>query len=180
MAELNEKLPKINFEVEIDLSHGLLRKLLNATSDIIFLVGPVLSPNVETAPVGNVDLIWTASASLATKKRPSQPPPPLWLLHRHSPIHGLALSSIAEAGFADRTINSCNNVQTLIAIVLAEGGIGFIPKIMVRGHLDRGSLIEIRPDIRRSVTFQAAIRAEERDPLVRNIFRTATQIRIAA
>lgn len=178
LTDLNTELPKVNFEVEIDLSHGLLQKLLSATSDLIFLAGPVVSPNVETAPVGSVDLIWTASASLAGRMSLDEATTPLWLLHRHSPIHAIALASLAEAGLSKLTVNSCNNVRALIDILLAEGGIGFVPAIMVREHLDRGSLVEIRPDIRRSITFQAAIRAQETDPLVRGVFDRAKALRI--
>jgi DNA-binding transcriptional LysR family regulator len=180
LTDLNRELPKVNFEVEIDLSHGLLQKLLSATSDLIFLAGPVVSPNVETAPVGSVDLVWTASAALAAGSSIEDSSMPLWLLHRHSPIHDIALASLAEAGLSRLTVNSCNNVRALIDILLAEGGIGFVPEIMVREHLDRGSLVDIRPKIRRSIAFQAAIRAQETDPLVRGVFERARALRIMA
>jgi DNA-binding transcriptional LysR family regulator len=178
LTDLNRELPKINFEVEIDLSHGLLQKLLSATSDLIFLAGPVVSPNVETAPVGSVDLIWAASAALAARARFEEGATPLWLLHRHSPTHDIAMASLDEAGLAKLTVNSCNNVRALIDILLSEGGVGFVPEIMVRDHLERGSLVDIRPEIRRSIAFQAAIRAQETDPVVRGVLDRARALRI--
>ncbi len=178
LTDLNRELPKVNFEVEIDLSHGLLQKLLSATCDLIFLAGPVVSPNVETAPVGSVELIWAASASLGARGRFEDSATPLWLLHRHSPIHDIAMASLEEAGLSTLTVNSCNNVRALIGILLAEGGIGFVPAIMVQEHLDNGKLVDIRPEIRRSIAFQAAIRAQESDPLVRGVFERAQALRI--
>lgn len=178
LTNLNRELPKVNFEIEIDLSHGLLQKLLGTTSDLIFLAGPVASPNIETAPIGAVDLIWVASSSLPIAARFEESSTPLWLLHRHSPIHGIAIACLEEAGLANLAVNSCNNVRALVDIVLAEGGVGFVPEIMVRRHLERKSLVEIRPEIRRSIPFQAAIRAQETDPLVRRMFNLARELRI--
>lgn len=177
LTSLNQELPKINFEVEIDLSHGLLQKLLSATSDLIFLAGPVVTPNVETAPVGEVELIWAASPALAGGS-PIGESTTLWLLHRHSPIHAIAMACIDEAGLSMLTVNSCNNVRALIDILLADGGIGFVPEIMVRELLDSGRLVHLRPEIRRSIPFQAAIRAQESDPLIRSIFNRAGALRI--
>lgn len=173
LTELNKELPRVNFDIEIDLSHGLLQKLLSATSDLIFLAGPVVSPNVETAPIGSVDLIWAASPALSAASDFATGSNPLWLLHRHSPIHDIALASLDEAGLSSLTVNSCNNVRALIDILLAKGGIGFVPQSMVREYLDQGTLVEIRPEVRRSIAFQAAIRTQETDPLVRSVFERA-------
>lgn len=176
---LKADMPRVTFEVEIDLSHGLLQKLLGANCDLIFMAGPVASPNIETAPIGSVDLVWIASPSLDEAQGLDGPSPALWLLHRHSPIHGLSRASLEAAGHGDATINSCNNVRSLIDIVLAGGGISFVPEIMVRDHLRTGTLARLRPDLDRSILFQAAIRAQERDPLIRDIFGRAAALQIA-
>jgi DNA-binding transcriptional LysR family regulator len=178
LTELSKELPRVNFDIEIDLSHGLLQKLLNATSDLIFLAGPVVSPNVETAPIGSVELIWAASPPIAAAPDFTAGSTPLWLLHHHSPIHDIALASLSGAGLTSLTLNSCNNVRALIDILLAQGGIGFVPETMVREHLHRGTLVEIRPEMRRSIAFQAAIRTQETDPLVRSVFDRAKTMQI--
>jgi DNA-binding transcriptional LysR family regulator len=176
---LKADMPRVTFEMEIDLSHGLLQKLLAANSDLIFLAGPVASPNIETAPIGTVDMMWIASPTLGRDRGFDGPAPVLWLLHRHSPIHGVARASLEAAGHGNATINSCNNVRSLIDIVLAGGGISFVPEIMVRDDLRRGTLVRLRPELDRSILFQAAIRAQERDPLIRDIFERAAALQIA-
>ncbi|MES2496562.1 MAG: LysR family transcriptional regulator [Pseudomonadota bacterium] len=178
-ASLKADMPRVTFEVEIDLSHGLLQKLLGATCDLVFLAGPVASPNIETAPIGAVDLVWIGSPSLAHDRGLDSASPVLWLLHRHSPIHRVARTSLEEAGHGAATINSCNNVRSLIDIVLAGGGISFVPEIMARDHLQSGALVRLRPDLDRAIPFHAAIRAQERDPLVRDIFERAATLSMA-
>jgi len=177
-ASLKADMPRVTVEVEIDLSHGLLQKLLGANCDLVFLAGPVASPNIETAPIGAVDLIWIGSPSLAHDRGLDSASPVLWLLHRHSPIHGVARTSLEEAGHGAATINSCNNVRSLIDIVLAGGGISFVPEIMARDHLQSGALVRLRPELDRAIPFHAAIRAQERDPLVRDIFDRAGSLRM--
>lgn len=175
---LKADMPRVTLEMEIDLSHGLLQKLLSANCDLIFLAGPIVSPNIETVPIGAVDMMWIASPALGGQGFDG-PCPTLWLLHRHSPIHGVARASLEAAGHGDATINSCNNVRSLIDIVLSGGGISFVPEIMARPHLDRGTLVRLRPDLDRTIPFHAAIRAQERDPLVRDIFARAAALEIA-
>lgn len=175
---LKADMPRVTFEVEIDLSHGLLQKLLGANCDLIFLAGPIASPQIEIAPIGAVDLAWVASPALPTDQGFDGASPTLWLLHRHSPIHGVARASLEAAGLKDATINTGNNARLLIDIVLAGGGVSLLPEIMVRDHLQSGKLVRLRPDLDRSVTFFAAIRAQERDPLVRDIFERASALRI--
>jgi DNA-binding transcriptional LysR family regulator len=178
LTALGQDFPKVNFEVEIDLSHGLLQKLLGASADLVFLAGPVASANIEVAPIGEVDLVWVASPDIAARDRIEAGSAAIWLLHRHSPIHDIAMASLGEAKLDHLTINSCNNARALIDIVTAEGGVGFVPRVMVADPIESGALVPLRPRIKRSIPFYAAIRAQEQDPLVRDIFRRAGDLRI--
>ncbi|MBD3762375.1 LysR family transcriptional regulator [Sphingomonadaceae bacterium G21617-S1] len=178
LAELKIAMPRATIEVEIDLSQAMLRKLLGATHDLIFLAGPVSSPSIETRPIGDAEMIWVASPALGLDSGDYPADVPIWLIHSHSPIHALALASLGGNDPAGPVINLSNNVRTLIDIVLAGGGMSFVPEIMVRDQLDRGSLTELRFTPRRSIPFQIAIRAQERDPLIRDIFERATALRI--
>lgn len=178
LAELKQAFPRAMLEVEIDLSQSMLQKLLAASSDLILVAGPVASPGIETAPIGEVGLIWVASPATAARMEQGAAEPPIWLLHRRSPIYAIALSSVDEAGFTEAAVNSCNNVRTLIDIVAADGGISFVPEPMVQDHLADGTLVRLRPGLRKTIAFQVAIRSQERDPLVRTIFERACSLRI--
>lgn len=178
-AALKQAMPRISLDVEIDLTHGLLQKLLGATCDLIFLAGPTASPTIETAPIGEAPLIWVARAGASPLPDPADPQTPLWLLHRHSPIRAVAVDCLTQAGIAPVAINTCNNVRALIDVVASGGGVSFVPEQMARNRMVRGELVEIRPDLRRSIPFHAAIRAQERDPVVRDIFRRAGQVMIS-
>jgi DNA-binding transcriptional LysR family regulator len=178
LSALKTALPRARLEIEIDLSHSLLQKLLSANSDLIIVAGPVASPQVETAPIGSVDLIWIASPAVAKRIGSEIRSAPMWLLHSHSPIHGMAAAGLGEAAPTEAMINTCNNVRTLIDIVIGDGGVSFVPEIMVRADLARGALVPLYPELSRPILFHAAIRAQERDPLVRSIFKKVAALRL--
>jgi DNA-binding transcriptional LysR family regulator len=156
----------------------MLQKLLGAANDLIFVAGPVATPNVETAPVGSVDLVWVASPAVAGQAEAGPEALPIWLLHRHSPIHGLALSALEEAGVARPMIHICNNARMLIDLVAADAGLSLAPRPMVADKLVSGTLVQLWPELDRSIEFQVAIRRQERDPLVRALFDRAALLRI--
>lgn len=178
LAQLKADFPRAILEVEIDLSHSMLQKLLAASSDLILLAGPVTSPTIETQPIGEASLVWVASPATAARVARDEAGQPLWLLHRYSPIHAIAVSKLDPRVFPESAMNSCNNVQTMIDIILADGGIGFLPELMVQEHVARGSLVRLWPERSHAITFQAAIRSQERDPLVRAIYDRAKLLTI--
>lgn len=180
LADLKSAMPRATLEVEIDLSQAMLRKLLGATHDLIFLSGPVSTPNILTRRIGEAEMIWVASPALGLVPEARPAGVPIWLIHSHSPIHAVALASLDEGGLGGSVINLSNNVRLMVDVVLAGGGMAFVPEIMVRSHLERGSLVELRFVARRSLPFQVAIRAQERDPLIRDMFDRATLLRIDA
>lgn len=178
LAALKAELPRARLEIEIDLSQSLLQKLLGANSDLIIVAGPVASAQLETAPIGSVALIWIASPAVVAVIRDDLGAAPIWLLHRHSPIHGIALAGLGDRAPSEALINTSNNVRALIDIALDGGGISYVPEVMVREHLAQGALVPLRPDLNRSIMFHAAIRTQERDPLVRTIFQQIAALEI--
>lgn len=182
LAELKQDFSRAVLEIEIDLSHTMLQKLLGADCDLIVVAGPVGNPNVETAFIGEIEMIWVTSPLIATRIADGAAQQLVWLLHRHSPVHGLALASLNEAGcagvLAETAYNSCNNVRALADILVADGGIGFLPEPMVRDHVANGRLVLLKKLPKRAMDFHVAIRMQERDPLVRAIFDRAAMLRI--
>lgn len=170
-------LPGVTLELELDLTARMFQQLLGGTIDLAFLAGPVASPGIRTAPIGSVGLVWAAS-SATTAAGGFARPLPVWSIPDHSPLHGVTVESLAANGVAPRSIATCNNVRTLIEIVIGGGGAAVFPEPMVRAELEAGRLVEVLPRPGRTVRFEAAIRSTESDPLVLELFRRAGDLRI--
>lgn len=174
--EVARDLPGVTLEIELDLTARMLQQLLSGTRDMVFLAGPVASPGVQTGPIGAVRLNWLASPQVVAGGGFAQALP-VWSVGAHSPIHQVLQTDLA-GGLPCRSINICNNVQTMIAIVASGVGAGLFPETMTRSAVAAGLLAEVLPPPRQTIQFEAAIRAGEQDPVIVEMFRRASLLRI--
>jgi DNA-binding transcriptional LysR family regulator len=166
---VQQAFPLVTLEIEVDLTARMLEHLLAGRSDLVFLAGPVLHPGIRTTSVGSLDLVWLAGRETAAGVSATVPHA-IWALPPHSPIHRVVHEAIRDGEVACSSLNSCNNVRTMIDIVAQGGGIGLFPETMVRHELAGGRLVEVlrRPPNR--IEFQAAIRNREMDALILQLF----------
>lgn len=177
VAEIERDLPGVSLEIELDLTVRMAQALLAGTSDLVLLAGPVALPRIRTAPIGSAALAWVASRATAQAGPPAQGWP-VWSLPGLSPLHRITRESLVEQGIVARTLGTCNNVRTLVDVVLAGQGAAILPLAMIRAELASGALAEVLPRPARTIAFEAAIRADETDPLILELFRRASALRI--
>ncbi|MBB3357832.1 MULTISPECIES: LysR family transcriptional regulator [unclassified Novosphingobium] len=177
VAAVEQNLPGVTLEIELDLTARMLQQLLAGTSDMVFLAGPVASPGVRTTPLGSVALVWAASKATAQAGGFKQALP-VWSIPEHSPIHGIMRESLAQHGITPPVIRTCNNVRALVEIIRLGSGAALLPETMVRGELASGELVQVLPSPKRQLRFEAAIRSAERDPLILELFRRVGGLRI--
>jgi DNA-binding transcriptional LysR family regulator len=171
VAQLGRELPHVSLEVDIALTADLIQQLASGHADLAFAAGRIAHPMLRTAPIGSVDLLWLACPSIidATKT-------PIWSLSNLSPLYRIMKDAIAASDLADCPLNLCNNVRTMIDIVLEGGGIGIFPQPMVQRQMADGRLIPVPgAPAMPPVDFHVAVRAAEADPLVLAIFDRASR-----
>ncbi len=177
IQSIERDLPGVIMEIDMDLTARMLQQLLTGSRDIVFLAGPVASPGIRTCALGSVELVWVAGPSVAQAGGFASPLP-VWTLPDHSPIHAVTQETLTTNGVVARSLNNCNNVRTMIEIVAQGAGAAVLPETMVRYELASKRLFEILPRPRRKIHFEAAIRAQERDPLTLELFRRAAELQI--
>lgn len=179
VAQLGHDLPHVSLEVDIALTVDLIQQLASGRTDIAFAAGRIAHPMLHTAPIGSVDLLWLASPSIVRAMDAARTP--IWSLTNLSPLYRIMKEAIAASDLADCPLNLCNNVRTMIDIVLEGGGIGIFPQPMVRQPIANGRLVPV-PDAPAMppVEFQVAMRAAESDPLVLAIFDRASRLDLRA
>ncbi len=173
---IEQDLPGISLEMTIDLTARMLQHLLAGTSDLVFLAGPVRAPGVQTANLGSVGLAWVARDGKG--KGAFDGSVPAWSLPSHSPIFGIMAETLRDIAPQHEPINTCNNVRTLIDVVLCGRGVALLPETMIRRELSEGTLVEILPRPTRTIEFEAAIRRNERDPVILELFHRASKLQI--
>lgn len=179
VASLGQDLPNVTLEVEIALTADLIDGLLAGRTDLAFAAGRIAHPALLAQPIGTVDLLWLASPHTVAgvDRGDDAHRAPIWSLSRHSPLYRLMKDAIARSDIAARQVNLCNNVRTMIDIVMASSGVGIFPGAMVANELAEGRLVAL-PGMAAMppVEFQVAIRAAEADPLILAIFDRAARL----
>ena len=180
VAELKTDMPNVGLEIEIDLTANLIQQLLTGRTDMAFAAGPIAHPALKTSPIGEVELVWLASPSVAAAFAGGEAAIPVWSLASHSPIHGRMREAIEASRVAQKSLNLCNNARTMIDIAKADGGIGIFPRPMVRGEVARRALVEIAgmPALA-SVEFHVAMRVTDTEPVLVQIFDRAAKLNLA-
>ena len=177
LAQLGRDLPHVSLEVDIALTADIIQQLASGHADLAFAAGRIAHPMLRTAPIGNVDLLWLASP--ATVAPMADLRPPIWSLTNLSPLYRIMKDAIAASDLADCPLNLCNNVRTMIDIVLEGGGIGIFPRPMARQQLAEGRLVPVPgAPLMPPVDFHVAVRAAEADPLVLAIFDRASRLEL--
>ena len=182
VAELKHDLPNVSLEVEIALTADLIQQLLGGRSDLAFAAGRIAHPALKTAPIGSVGLLWLAGPDTMKALRAGPDSAvPIWSLSSHSPLYRIMKDAITTSGLSYRSVNLCNNVRTMIDIVMSGGGVGIFPQSMVQAQVVNGTLVPVpgAPEMP-TVEFQVAMRAAESDPLVLTIFDRASRLDLRA
>lgn len=177
-SAISKDLPSVTLHIDLDLTARMLQNVLAGTRDIAFLAGPVASPGLRTAPIGAVDLAWLASPSIATENRLHNGIP-IWSVGEHSPIHRVTCESLKAAGLPVRAINTCNNVEAMLGIVASGAGAAVFPQVMARRLIESGQLAEFHTRPKSQLRFEVAIRSNETDPVVLELFRRAAHLSVA-
>jgi len=183
VADLKRDLPNVSLELDIALTADLIQALVGGRTDLAFGAGRIAHPALRTAPIGSVELLWLASPGTVAEMEDSEATAdtPIWSLSSLSPLYRIMKDAIASSDLADRSVNLCNNVRTMIDIVMSGGGIGIFPHPMVRQQMVDGTLAPVpgTHDMP-AIEFQVAIRATEVDPLVLAIFDRASALDLRA
>ncbi len=179
VADLKQRWPDLTFEIEIELTAQLIQGLLSGRIDLAFAAGFVAHPALKATPIGLAELLWVASPPVAKRIADAGPDETfsLWSLPNHSPIHQFVRNALDWLPVRRRSINLCNNVRTMIDIVAMGDGFALVPKSMVQPQLGKGSLVAVM--VQRQVEpimFHVAARADEGDPVVKEILRYACGI----
>lgn len=183
VAQLHHEMPRVSLEIEIALTTDLIQQVLTGRSDIVFIAGHVDLPALRSRPIGGVDLLWLASPASVAAMEQGEPPDhfPIWSLASHSPLFRIMQDAIARWRPNARPVNLCNNVRSLIDIVMEGRGIAIFPRSMALEQIAEHRLMPVPgAEMMEPVEFQVAVRATEADPLILDIFERASNLDISA
>ncbi|MFC3703733.1 LysR family transcriptional regulator [Devosia honganensis] len=184
LSDINKTIPKLQLEVEIDISMNLQHRLEEGQIDLALLVGPVQERSLESACIGLAELCWFSTPERYDPFRGKSrhdllSAMPIWSLPRLSHLHQYVTDILREEAIVSSTICTCNNLRTMIDLTVAGAGASMLPRSMVREHVEAGRLEMILPENTIKFEFYAAVRRSSQERAIREVFRRASLARIA-
>lgn len=182
LSDLKTTMPRLQLEVEIDISMNLHHKLETGQMDLALLVGPVLDRSLLSQRIGTAELSWFLKAD------PNHPPAeqsdrdilsrtPVWSLPRLSHLHQHIIETLESEGVPLTNINTCNNIRTMIDVVASGGGTAMLPTALISKLLADGVVERIIGTRNINFDFYCAIRRGSKERAIIEVFNRATQLK---
>lgn len=140
--------PRLNVELTISNSTTLGALLAARKLDVAFLVDTPVPPNVRIEPLASCRIGWFAGPACRDGRHIQHPrdiarrriltlPPP-------SPFHTLIATWFAQAGTPLPTLNTCNDMATIVRLLKADVAVGVLPTCIVDIELQAGTVLPLR------------------------------------
>lgn len=154
VCRLQEILPGITYDVEIDVASRLLEKLASSKLDIALVAGPVDRHKFHAESLGYDRMLWVTTPSYLDKSwqqslKAFLKGAPLWCVHKDSFFWTDAMRTVVEQGADPGHFNAISNMAAARDMVLGDSGIGLISETMVKQDLQEGTLLCV-PELEQS------------------------------
>lgn len=147
-SEILEAHPHIIVELQVDFSINLLGALRHGKIDLGFLAGPVQDVDLETQPLGTVDLSWMAGPGLSLPGEPATPDClaklPILCHTRGTQQHIIIDTWFRSEHAAPRSLCFVSSLATVLHLTMAGVGLSVLPPKTVAPEIDAGRLKIVR------------------------------------
>ena len=176
VARLRGLMPKVVYEIEVDLTTSMCQRLEAGKVDVAILAGPATGTDISSKSLGRVQLCWMVAPALRQQITASASPRDIfgthavWSLSKPSASHAMSLAMLREWGVALESIGTCDHIMALIEIIARGAGVALLPEILVRNYIAKGELVALLPDIPMpELEFVIAWNVDQEQPIIRNI-----------
>lgn len=182
IAKLRQVMPKVVYQIEIDLTTSMRQRLEAGKVDVALFAGPATSVDTRSASLGRVRMCWMMAPALKAKLEADHSPRELlesqaiWSLSKPSASHTMTIAMLRDWGVGVESIGTCNHIMALIAIIVKGAGVALLPEILARGHVAKSELVPLLPDLPMpELEFVIAWNADQEQPIIRKIVEMALQ-----
>ena len=168
IIHINQKYPKVRFDLEIGRTGHVLTRLEARKLDLAIASGPVDSTKFRTTSLGYDRMLWVASRDLLERNTNLDLPSllnatPLWCIQRDSFYWDDALQSVIDTGAIDVKLNAIDNMPAGVQLMLHGAGIGLLSATIIHSELESGILQPV-PGMNRNNAVEFSISCTRHDP----------------
>jgi DNA-binding transcriptional LysR family regulator len=145
---VNQEHPALVLEPYIDLARPLERKVQRGELDFAVAPGPGQQAQVKGSVIGRVDFTWAAAPGRLRKgallRKTDLESLPIITMTEGSGLTRAIESWAAEQGITLRRNMACNSLMAIVALVLSDTGISFLPDAFLRPWVAQGALVALK------------------------------------
>ncbi len=151
LAKVEKAYPEAEFEIVIDFSANLDRKLQAGQLDFAILTEPELSPDIAVEPLEDLDLAWVAGKGLDLPSRALTPSDlkayPIITNPRPSKLYATIQEWFASVGDMPTRLYTCNSLSIMANLASKGFGLSLLPVGLFPGEMKRGALrvLQVKP-----------------------------------
>jgi len=161
LTRIEERYPRVQLEVDVDLSNRLVTKLVRRQIDVALLPGPVPLSGVMRNSLGGCALKWLGNPRLRPADRHLTASElaelPIISLPQDADVHHSTSKWFEEARVSPSLVHCCNSLSVVALLVRRGIGISLLPPKLFAEDLEAGTLsVMIEQPVATQVEYSAA------------------------
>ncbi|HEY8337665.1 MAG TPA: LysR family transcriptional regulator [Tardiphaga sp.] len=144
LTRIEERYPKVQLEIDVDLSSRLATKLSRRQIDIALLPGPIQLPGVVKVPLGSCAMKWLGHPRLGQDGRDMTPADlarlPIISMPQDANAYYSIVNWFEEARVTPGLVHRCNSFSVVASLVRRGVGVSLLPPDLFADDLESGSL----------------------------------------
>jgi len=143
LKEVARRLPRLQLQIDVDLSTNLIRKLQTRELDLACVVAPATMPGIASEPLNVMQMAWVARPDLPLPAGPLTPDAmsdQTILVHTGSRHMSAIEAWLRRSKRSPRRVTACNSLPAIIKLTLGGAGLSLVPISAVAGELAAGRL----------------------------------------
>ncbi len=181
MARLKRDMPRVNYEIEVGLTIDMRQKLELGMLDLAIVAAPVESSRLTAVYLGTAQVQWMIARALHDNARKRNAvvkeileAHTIWCVARPAQMHQMAMETLRRYGAAVGSINTSDNLQSIIEAVASGAGIALLPANLLAGARRRDSLVPLSDQLPpEPLDFSIASHRDQNQTIIKRIVEVA-------
>ncbi|MFD2177819.1 LysR family transcriptional regulator [Veronia pacifica] len=144
LRRFNDKFPRLDIDITVDVTSNLRHDLLDRTLDLAFLMGPISEPSVQNMPLCRYPLVWVASNMLPMQKSELTIAElaqfPIITYARNTQPFGEIKEQFSQSDAANTRFFTSSSLSACFRMTRDGLGIATLPVVMVEPEIEAGNL----------------------------------------
>ena len=176
VARLHRRFPRLEIELNVDISLNLRAGIMNGEIDLAILLGPVSDYAVENVDLPGIDLAWYTSAGHDAPAEAQLHRPVMTYARNTRPFRELKAMMFERVG-PDARLFPSSSLSACFRLVEAGLGIAVLPRALGQEFVDAGTIREFDPGwVPNPLRFSASFLAEPKSHLIETAAHTARAV----